>query len=115
MRREAGRLNEEDCYFPNMNSLRNSKYGYRNKEALYVSFTSVEEYAAALKEYIDSGDLISVKEFYSMIRLKGPAGSSQLESLLRHGVEYLEIRTADLNPFDTNESASVLSSFFICF
>ncbi len=99
---EAGRLNEEDCYFPNMNSLRNSKYGYRNKEALYVPFTSVEEYAAALKEYIDSGDLISVKEFYSMIRLKGPAGSSQLESLLRHGVEYLEIRTADLNPFDKN-------------
>lgn len=99
---KAEQLRKEDYYFPNMNSLRNSEYGYRNKKKFYIPFSSVEEYVEALKAYVEAGDLISIKELYSMIRLKGVAGENQLEGLIRNGVEYLEIRTADLNPFDKN-------------
>lgn len=95
-------LNNEDYYFPNMNSLRNSEYGYRNKKQLYLSFNSVEEYIASLKAYIHSEELLSVKELYSMVRLKAAASKNPLQALLQHGIKYLEIRTTDLDPFNKN-------------
>src|SRR5690606_13162941 len=33
-------FDDESCFFPNMNSLRNSICGYRNQKPLYVSFDS---------------------------------------------------------------------------
>lgn len=96
---EGKRFNKEDYYFPNMNSLRNSEYGYRNKKPLYFPFTSVEQYVERLNGYVRSGELLSIKELYSMIRLKAATGEDPLEALLQHGIKYLEIRTTDLDPF----------------
>jgi glutamate--cysteine ligase len=93
------KLDDESYCFPNMNSLRNSVYGYQNKKPLHVSFASVPEYVQGLQEHIRTGELLSVKEFYSPIRLKASGAVDQLQAILENGIDYLEVRTTDLNPF----------------
>lgn len=91
---------QHDHYFPWMNSLRNSKCGYRNKKPIFVSFDSVEQYVENLQEHISSQDLLSHKEFYNPVRLKAASGGDQLNTLLEKGIDYLELRVIDLNPLD---------------
>ncbi|HHW38756.1 MAG TPA: bifunctional glutamate--cysteine ligase GshA/glutathione synthetase GshB [Bacillales bacterium] len=93
-------FDQESYYFPNMNSLRNSVCGYRNEKPLYVSFDSIEEYVYGLENLVRSQELLSAKEFYSCVRLKSAKGQDQLQALLENGIDYLELRTTDLNPFD---------------
>lgn len=93
-------FDQESYYFPNMNSLRNSVCGYRNEKPIYVSFDSIEEYAHDLENFVRSHELLSTKEFYSCVRLKSTKGQDQLQALLENGIDYLELRTTDLNPFD---------------
>ncbi|WP_071459572.1 bifunctional glutamate--cysteine ligase GshA/glutathione synthetase GshB [Bacillus massilinigeriensis] len=98
---ESGsQLDEESYHFPNMASIRNSKYGYRNKRPFYVSFDSLEEYVRDLQSLIESKELFSVKEFYSTVRVKPAKGKDRLQKLLENGIEYLELRMVDLNPLD---------------
>lgn len=85
-------------YFPNMNSLRNSKCGYRNEKPLYVSFESTNGYVHDLNALIENGELLNVKEFYSPVRLKTAKGLDPLQELVEDGVAYLELRFIDLNP-----------------
>lgn len=93
-------FDQESYYFPNMNSLRNSVCGYRNEKPLYVSFDSIDEYAHDLENFVRSHELLSTKEFYSCVRLKSAKGQDQLQALVENGIDYLELRTTDLNPFD---------------
>ncbi|MHA0857261.1 bifunctional glutamate--cysteine ligase GshA/glutathione synthetase GshB [Paenibacillus sp. CMAA1364] len=91
-------LDRDSFYFPNMNSLRNSPCGYRNEKSLYVSFHSMEDYVQDLNELIQSEKLLSVKEFYSPVRVKTAIGDDPLQELKEDGVAYLELRFIDLNP-----------------
>lgn len=43
-----------------------------------------------------------MREFYNPIRLKNAHTDQTVESLAEHGVEYLEIRSIDLNPLEPN-------------
>ncbi|MNO74210.1 Glutathione biosynthesis bifunctional protein GshAB [compost metagenome] len=99
---ESDHFDAESRFYPNMNSLRNSMCGYRNIKPLYVSFNSVEDYVHDLKSHVDNGELIHVKEFYSPVRLKSVKGKDQIQGLLDHGVDYLELRMLDLNPLYKN-------------
>jgi len=85
-------------YFPKMNSLRNSICGYRNAKPYVVSYNSVNEYVHDLTELINTNELLSVKEFYSPVRIKTAKGIDPLQELLEDGVAYLELRFLDLNP-----------------
>lgn len=85
-------------YFPNMNSLRNSVCGYRNDKPIYVSFDSTSDYVQNLNALIQQNELLSIKEFYSPVRLKTAKGLNPLQELLEDGVAYLELRLIDLNP-----------------
>ncbi|TCZ80783.1 bifunctional glutamate--cysteine ligase GshA/glutathione synthetase GshB [Paenibacillus albiflavus] len=85
-------------YFPNMNSLRNSVCGYRNAKPYAVSYHSVNDYVHDLTELIHTNELLSVKEFYSPVRIKTAKGIDPLQELLEDGVAYLELRFLDLNP-----------------
>lgn len=96
------RLDEESYFFHNMNSLRNSECGYRNEHPFYVSFDSIEEYVRDLQSLISSKELLSVKEFYSPVRVKPARGKDLLEELLENGIAYLELRMIDLNPLHKN-------------
>ena len=64
-------------------SLRCSKDGY---------------YAQSIQEYLDSGALAGVGELYYPIRLK-PKGANRLNNLVQNGVNHIELRNIDINPF----------------
>ena len=106
-------------------SLRVSRFGYSNSrlknEEMY--FNSLEEYSAKLRRMLSTRDenfsklgiyrngsqiqlngniLQKESEFYSSIRLKQALnkGETPLEALEKRGVEYVEVRILDLNPFE---------------
>lgn len=96
------RIAADSFTLSHMNSLRNSECGYRNQKPYYVSFDSIEEYIRDLQILISSGELLSVKEFYSPVRIKPAHGNDPLEKLREHGIAYLELRMIDLNPLFKN-------------
>ena len=66
---------------------------------MYPSYSSVEEFTQDISSYIESGDLSEAKELYTQIRLKPKDPKDLLNSLKDTGIEYVEIRTLDINPF----------------
>ncbi|WP_410687040.1 bifunctional glutamate--cysteine ligase GshA/glutathione synthetase GshB [Avibacterium paragallinarum] len=78
-------------------SLRSSQYGYVNAPEIKVSFDSIEQYVESLEHWVNSGKLIAEKEFYSNVRLRG---AKKARELLNNGIQYLEFRLFDLNPFE---------------
>lgn len=88
-------------------SLRNSKCGYQNDEPLYANYDSVTEYVASVEQFISDEKIISSKEFYNQIRLKAKDANDPLASLLTDGIQYVEMRTIDINPFEKAGVAKV--------
>ncbi|OIQ73831.1 glutamate--cysteine ligase [mine drainage metagenome] len=111
-------------YGPYATSLRMSDLGYQNRaqDKLAVSFNSLSEYTAALEAAIRTPDpfyeelgvrdgntwkqlnaclLQTESEFYAPMRPKriGRLGERPALALKTYGVEYLEMRLFDLNPF----------------
>ncbi|WP_394496324.1 glutamate--cysteine ligase [Shewanella sp. ENK2] len=111
-------------YLPYATSLRMSDLGYTNKEQeqLDISYNSLPEYLAGVGEAIrmpsasfakigvkvgneyrqlNSNVLQIENEFYSPIRAKRVAksGEKPSEALARAGVEYIEVRALDVNPY----------------
>lgn len=106
-------------------SLRNGDLGYQSNtqsEALQVSYNSLEDYVKGLTRAIITPHpvyaglgrqsdhdfpqvndcvLQSEAEFYSTVRAKrvAPAGENFLLHILMHGVEYIEVRLLDVNPY----------------
>ncbi|MBF0846667.1 bifunctional glutamate--cysteine ligase/glutathione synthetase, partial [Streptococcus danieliae] len=64
--------------------------------SIKVSFNSIEEYAKDIRSCVDSKQLIAEKEFYSSVRFRG---SESVSELVDEGVQYLEFRLFDLNPY----------------
>ena len=116
----------DDCtaYKPYATSLRMSDLGYTNKEqqSLKIRFNSLDEYVEdlgrAIKTPSPEFEKIGVKadgsyrqlntnilqienEFYSIIRPKRTANSGEkpTSALRKRGVEYVEVRMLDVNPF----------------
>lgn len=80
-------------------SFRNASCGYKNLKDLYPSYNTVEEFTRDVRTFIDNGDLSEAKELYTQIRLKPKNPQDLLNSLEKDGIEYIEIRTLDINPF----------------
>ena len=80
-------------------SFRNSSCGYKNLKDLHPSYNSVDEFVDDVQSFIDDGDLSQAKELYTQIRLKPKDPSDMLMSLKEDGIQYIEIRTLDINPF----------------
>ena len=113
-------------YLPYASSLRMSDIGYTNnkaQESLNVSINSLDDYIGSMrtaihtvhKPYQDIGlkkgdDYLQINsnilqienEFYSDIRPKRVTlpGEKPVCALIRRGVEYVEIRCMDLDPFE---------------
>lgn len=132
----------DDCtaYLPYATSLRMSDLGYTNKEqqALAISFNSPQEYvnglSCAIKKPSHEFESIGIKvdgeyrqlnnnvlqienEFYSIVRPKRTTKSGEKPSvaLRQRGVEYIEIRMLDINPFDTIGISEKQSNFLDLF
>ncbi|WP_462158761.1 glutamate--cysteine ligase [Pseudoalteromonas sp. GB56] len=117
-------LGKGSLYLEHGTALRLGDLGYTNsaQSSLRVMYNSLEEYVDGLKKaislpsdlYQNLDDYHAVKpqqlnknilqienEFYSPIRPKRNAqsGEKPTEALLRGGIEYIEIRALDVNPF----------------
>jgi glutamate--cysteine ligase len=117
-------FDEGSLYLPYATSLRMGGLGYQSdaQSNLHISYNSLEEYAGtlqrALSEPYPAYEKIGVRvdgeyrqlstallqienEFYGTIRPKRPVqdGERPLVALRRRGVEYVEVRCMDLNPF----------------
>ncbi len=73
--------------------------GYWNDFVPILDFSSVESYAASIEKYVKAGKLQRPSELYYPIRLK-PKGAYSMEAL-RQGINHIELRMFDLNPFLT--------------
>jgi glutamate--cysteine ligase len=111
-------------YLPYATSLRLSDLGYTNKSQsnLGITFNDLQEYVAGLKraiktpsqEYAEIGlekdgkhlqinsNILQIEnELYAPIRPKRVtrSGETPSDALLRGGIEYIEVRSLDINPF----------------
>lgn len=118
------KLGKGTLYLEVGTALRLGDLGYTNsaQSSLRVMYNSLDEYVAGLKKaintpsdiYADLDDYTSEQpkqlnknilqienEFYSPIRPKrnAQAGEKPTDALLRAGIEYVEIRALDVNPF----------------
>ena len=80
-------------------SFRNASCGYKNLKKLYPSYNNVEEFTRDIQSFIDAGDLSEAKELYTQVRLKPKNPADYLNSLSEGGIQYIEVRTLDINPF----------------
>lgn len=119
-------LDSNTLYKPYATSLRMSDLGYQNnaQSSLFVCFNSLPTYTDtlrnALREPYAAYESIGVtqngefqqlnthllqieNEYYADIRPKRTSrdGEKPLTALDRYGVEYIEVRCLDLNPFET--------------
>ena len=80
-------------------SMRNSIRGYWNQFIPELNYTDLQSYADSIQNYINKGILFSASELYLPIRMK-PPGENSLENLVNHGIDHIELRMFDLNPFE---------------
>ena len=66
---------------------------------LLPSYESVDAFVNDINSFIENGDLSEAKELYTQIRLKPKNPQDLLNSLKNDGIEYIEVRTLDVNPF----------------
>ncbi len=122
---ELAELRPGTMYLPQATSLRMGRLGYQSdaQSALCVSYNDFDNYAGSLERALTTpfppyerigvrdGDgyrqlntsLLQIEnEFYSTIRPKRPTrpGERPLHALRERGVEYVEVRLMDLDPFD---------------
>lgn len=93
------KFTEDTYYFEDLVSFRNGSCGYRNEKDFFVNYESVDEYVESLERLIEKESISSAKEYYSPIRLKTKNPKEILLELKNSGIEYLEFRSIDLNPF----------------
>ena len=117
--------NEDDLFLPNATSLRMSEVGYQSsiQDSLEISYNNLNEFVDAIvrgiktpvkdfediglfdadgvAQQISTGILQIENELYDIIRPKraGPSGSRPATLLKESGIEYLELRGIDVNPF----------------
>ena len=93
---EKGIYNQD--IFTGMASVRCSEMGYWNEFAPIFNYENIDAYADSIQKYVDNGLLKAASELYFPIRLK-PKGENDLVALRQRGVNHIELRMFDLNPF----------------
>lgn len=98
-----------------MHSLRNSEYGFTNNPKVTVRYDSVSNYVQDLQNAVATGKLRKEREYYGDVRLRGIIKDSS--SLIDDGIQYLEMRSFDNNPFHvsgiTVETLQFIHLFFL--
>ena len=93
------KFTKDTYYFKDIISFRNGSCGYRNEDNFFVDYENVDKYVESLQKLIKEEKITSAKEYYSPIRLKTKNPKNILKELKNNGIEYLEFRSIDLNPF----------------
>ena len=79
-------------------SIRCGEEGYWNTFTPILFYDNITSYAGSIQRYLNSGTLAGVGELYYPIRLK-PKGANRLNNLVQNGVNHIELRNVDINPF----------------
>lgn len=103
---------EGDSLKEPVRSIRTSKYGYSNSADVQVSYSSLQNYISTLSLMVKKGVLLKEKDFYSAVRLRSDHHISDLKD---YGVNYIELRNIDLNPFEKNGISYEQSEFLHLF
>lgn len=82
-------------------SLRCGEEGYWNTFTPILFYDNITSYAGSIQRYLNSGTLAGVGELYYPIRLK-PKGANRLNNLVQNGVNHIELRNVDINPFSSS-------------
>tara|TARA_B100000427_G_scaffold197193_1_gene163852 strand:+ start:239 stop:1798 length:1560 start_codon:yes stop_codon:yes gene_type:complete len=132
------RIDSNSLLLANATSLRMSEYGYSNlnRNGIYIPINTLNDYANALRHATTTPDtryknfsenhiqlnenILQIEaEFYATARAKSNHSDIKRPSanLLRHGVDFIEIRSLDLNPFSPvgikKEAINFLELFLI--
>lgn len=87
-----------ETVYRNLGSARCSEIGYWNDFIPILDYHHLDVYLKSIQRYVDSGQLKATSELYYPVRLK-PKGENTLENLKEKGVNHIELRMLDLNPF----------------
>ncbi len=79
-------------------SPRCSEIGYWNTFEPVLDYSSLESYVNSILRYTEDGTLMYPAELYYPVRLK-PAGTYDMEALRKEGVNHIEIRIIDEDPY----------------
>ncbi|MEE1071578.1 MAG: bifunctional glutamate--cysteine ligase GshA/glutathione synthetase GshB [Cellulosilyticum sp.] len=96
-------------------SHRNGNNGYKNDIDLYPDYTSTRTYLESLNRFVQDGSIQNYKELYSQIRPKAKDNTNLLNSLEKDGIQYVEIRSIDTNPFEKGGLSIEDLEFLHCF
>ena len=94
-------LNRDDAgktVFSGMASTRCSELGYWNHFVPVINYHSVFTYADGIREMVQDGMIASQTEYYYPVRLKS-RGENSLDELEKTGIDHIELRNIDLNPY----------------
>jgi glutamate--cysteine ligase len=116
---------ELDMYPDNATSLRMSRFGYDNgfQSSNFISYNSLKDYLRDIRTALTTKSEVYLKfgmfrngrqiqlndnllqlenEYYSPIRFKqlNNKGERQIDALEKKGVQYIELRVFDINPFE---------------
>lgn len=119
------RFDDQTLYLPYSTSLRMSKYGYQSSAQAKIipSYNTLDSYTSSILKAISTSSLYYTKlglykhnkrvqlntnilqlenEHYSSIRPKRItlSGESPLQALVSRGIQYVEVRLLDINPFE---------------
>mgnify|MGYP001165407952 FL=1 len=120
-------INKEDFFLPFATSFRMSDLGYQNdnQSKLSVSYNSIEDHLSDLRyatkkpnelfmqiphkteglyNQLNANHLQIEDEYYAIARPKSAEGTNkrQLNKIQINGINYIELRSIDLNPFHPN-------------
>ncbi|MBR5705690.1 MAG: hypothetical protein IKX21_06970 [Deltaproteobacteria bacterium] len=80
-------------------SLRNSSLGYGNRALLPLDYADFPRYLASAKSLMRGRVIADIWEIYAPIRVKTARGKTW-DELAKGSIDYVEVRTPDVNPFD---------------
>lgn len=87
-----------DSSFTGFATLRCSDFGYWNTFVPCISYDNIRSHVDSMEMYVKRGLLIAARELYYPVRLK-PPGVYTVEALAEKGVEHIELRMIDVNPY----------------
>lgn len=81
-------------------SIRNSnKQGFKNLHLDSINYENKDKHIESLRKNIKEGNIISISELYTPIRIKGN-WKYDVDDLASHPISHIEVRVLDLDPFD---------------
>ena len=96
-------------------SIRNSnKQGFKNLHLEEINYDNKVKHIESLRNNISKGNIISISELYTPIRIKGK-WKYDVDDLANNPISHIEVRVLDLNPFDITAVSQEEMDFIVAF